>query len=315
MAIFTNSITGSVLGNSTGTASFAQTASIAFALANPVIGGAIISASRPSNLISGSLWWNSDDGNSYVQISGSSGSTFVPITTNVAGGTFGATFRNSYSGSTWTVLHNLGTTTPIVTVYSGSQVMIPATVTSTDVNTTTITFASSVSGSVVASTGVGGPTSSSFALSAVSATTASYLATPTICVQGDINQTVNVTTTLYSASTRLNITGSATKFSIGSFTVGATGITPNQSGFYKIEYSGWVEDNGGSATNGIFTIGVNNVEAARTQVTVNTGWYSNISFNTIHQVTAGQLIDFRLGTSGAQSLQVRDTTITLTRVG
>jgi hypothetical protein len=141
--------------------------------ASVTISGSAPSGSNPS----GSLWWNDNDGNLYIQVTSPSGSTYVPATNTVAGGNYGATFRNNYAGSTWTVQHNLGTTTPIVTIYSGSQVMIPATITSTDVNTTIVTFASAVSGSAVLSTGVGGPTSSSFALSAVSAQTASFATT------------------------------------------------------------------------------------------------------------------------------------------
>jgi hypothetical protein len=143
-------------------------------------GGAtvVVSGSAPSgSSTSGSLWWNNEDGNLYIQSTIRSGSSWVPAVSSVAGGNYGATYRNSYSASVWTVVHNLGTKEPIVQVYSGSQVMIPASIVSADTTTSIITFAGIVSGSVVASTGIGGPTSSSFALSSVSSVSASFATT------------------------------------------------------------------------------------------------------------------------------------------
>jgi hypothetical protein len=140
----------------------------------------LVSGSAPSgSASSGSLWWNTEDGNLYIQSTILSGSTWVPATNTVAGGNYGATFRNTYSASVWTVNHNLNTTSPLINVYSGSQVMIPASIVSTSPNISTITFAGIVSGSVVASTGIGGPTSSSFALSSVSSVSASYASSST----------------------------------------------------------------------------------------------------------------------------------------
>jgi hypothetical protein len=153
------------------------------------------------------------------------------------------------------------------------------------------------------------------AVSSSFAETASYLATPTICMQGVPDQNINNNTVVYATSTRIDLTNLSTKFSIGSFTVGATGITPNESGFYKIEYSGWVLDNGTNPTIAYVTMGVNGVEVSRTQATVATSAGIPINFQTIHQVTAGQLVDFRMGTSGTESIRVRHTTIILTRVG
>jgi hypothetical protein len=147
------------------------------------------------------------------------------------------------------------------------------------------------------------------------AVTASYLATPTICMQGVPDQNINNNTVVYATSTIIDLTNLSTKFSIGSFTVGATGITPNESGFYKIEYSGWVLDNGANPTVGYFTMGVNGVEVSRTQASLSVNYGIPINFQTIHQVTAGQLVDFRMGTSGNESIRVRHTTITVTRVG
>jgi hypothetical protein len=140
-----------------------------------------ISGSAPSgSKDSGSMWWNSEDGNLYIQVTSPTGSTYVPAVNSVAGGEYGATYRTNAAGATWNINHNLNTTSPLVTVYSGSSVMIPDTITNTDANNTTITFAAAVSGSVVLSTGIGGPTSSSFALSTTSASFATTASTTTL---------------------------------------------------------------------------------------------------------------------------------------
>jgi hypothetical protein len=170
-------ITGSLLvsGSQTVTGSLRITGSLL--LNGTPVGSAtvLVSGSAPSGSnSSGSLWWNTEDGNLYIQSTILSGSSWVPAVSSVAGGNFGATFRNSYSASVWTVNHNLGTTEPIVQIYSGSQIMIPASIVSLNAATSIITFAGIVSGSVVASTGVGGITSASYALTTPQATSASY---------------------------------------------------------------------------------------------------------------------------------------------
>lgn len=124
---------------------------------------------------SGSLWWNNDDGNLYIQSQGPTGSVWVPAMTTVAGSTFGATYTNTYAAATtWSVVHGLGTLTPLIQVYSGSTVIAPGTIRAVDTNTTQILFSTAVSGTVIASTGIGGPTSSSYALTSTTALTASY---------------------------------------------------------------------------------------------------------------------------------------------
>jgi hypothetical protein len=138
--------------------------------ASVIISGSIPSGSQPS----GTLWFNNQEGNLYIQYSGPTGSTYIPAVNSVAGGAYGATFRNAYSASTWTVNHGLNTTTPIIQVYSGSQTMIPASIVSTSPNISTITFANIVSGSVVAASGIGGQTSSSYALTSVNSISSSF---------------------------------------------------------------------------------------------------------------------------------------------
>jgi hypothetical protein len=140
-----------------------------------------ISGSAPSGAFSGSLWWNNNDGNLYIQVVTPTGSTYVPATNTVAGGNYGATFTSTNTGSVWTIIHNLDTTTPLVTVYSGSSVMIPASITSTNANTTVITFSGSVTGTAILSTGIGNETTDN----AVSASYASSI--------GQLNQSLVVT--------------------------------------------------------------------------------------------------------------------------
>jgi hypothetical protein len=155
--------------------------------ASVTISGSVPSGSKDS----GSLWWNETDGNLYVQIVTPTGSTYVPATNTVAGGNYGATYVFSGSGATWTINHNLGTRTPLITVYSGSSVMIPASIVSPTAQTTVVTFSGSVAGTAILSTGIGNAniklsesasvaTSASFASSALSSsftTTSSFAAT------------------------------------------------------------------------------------------------------------------------------------------
>lgn len=138
-----------------------------------------ITGSIPSGSAnSGSLWWNENDGNLYIQVTGPTGSTYVPATNTVAGGNYGATLVTARTGSTWSINHNLNTTTPLITVYSGSSVMIPATIDSLDANNTRITFSGSVTGTAVLSTGIGNATAN-LAVSASYATTASLVVNAT----------------------------------------------------------------------------------------------------------------------------------------
>jgi hypothetical protein len=169
-----------------GTASYASTASLADQaisasysltashLLNAPEGGAsvTISTTVPSeSKESGSLWWNEVEGNLYIQVKSPTGSVYVPATNTVAGGNYGATVTSPNTGSVWNINHNLNTTTPLVTIYSGSSVMIPAAVRSINANNTQITFSGSVQGTAVLSTGIGNETTNN-AVSASYATTA-----------------------------------------------------------------------------------------------------------------------------------------------
>lgn len=186
----------------------------------------LVSGSAPSgSQTSGSLWWNNEDGNLYIQSAINSGSSWVPAVTSVAGGNYGATYRNTYSASIWTVTHNLGTAEPIIQVYSGSQMMIPASIMAQDTTTSIITFASITSGSVIASTGVGGITTASFALMSATADSSSYALNSTSASYAlSSSYTLNATSASYASSSR-NATSASYLFQTGSY--GKTTIDSN----------------------------------------------------------------------------------------
>jgi hypothetical protein len=139
-----------------------------------------ISGSTPStSSVSGSLWWNDNDGNLYIQTRTPTGSVWVPAVSSVAGGDYGATRTFTQTGSVWSLNHNLNTTSPIVQVYSGSSVIIPVSIDIVNANNITVTFSQTSSGTAVVSTGIGGPTSSSFAITSVTSTSSSFASTAT----------------------------------------------------------------------------------------------------------------------------------------
>lgn len=85
----------------------------------------------------------------------------------------GFQFTQATGSSTWTVNHNLNTSTPLVDVYDSTyNQLIPASVSSISANTTQITFSTAQAGYAIISKGSG--ISSQVAVSASFATTASY---------------------------------------------------------------------------------------------------------------------------------------------
>ena len=92
-----------------------------------------------SLVVSGSLTLTSAS----LAVSGSLSINGINIT---ATGGFQQTFA---AATTWVVTHNLNTLYPVITVYNGSgQVIIPSSITATDVNTTTVAFNVAVAGTV-----------------------------------------------------------------------------------------------------------------------------------------------------------------------
>ena len=95
------------------------------------------------------------------------------------GGVSGYKHTQSISSATWTVTHNLGTLTPLITVYDANyDVILPNTITSQNSNETTIGFTYSTTGYVVVSAGEGYSQNTletaSYALKSETADTASY---------------------------------------------------------------------------------------------------------------------------------------------
>ena len=85
----------------------------------------------------------------------------------------GFQFTQPTGSSTWTVNHNLNTSTPLVDIYDSTyNQLIPASVSSISANTTQITFSTAQAGYAIISKGSG--ISSQIAVSASFATTASY---------------------------------------------------------------------------------------------------------------------------------------------
>lgn len=85
----------------------------------------------------------------------------------------GFKYTQSPGSTTWTIVHNLNTLTPLVDVYDSSyNQLIPAGILSVDVNTTQITFSTVQAGYAIISKGSG--INSETAISASFATSASY---------------------------------------------------------------------------------------------------------------------------------------------
>jgi cytoskeletal protein CcmA (bactofilin family) len=98
-----------------------------------------IDVSGSINILSGSLTVASAS----LSVSGSLSINGVNIT---ATGGFQQTFAAS---TTWVATHNLNTLYPVITVYNGlGQVIIPTSITATNVNTTTVTFNIAVAGTI-----------------------------------------------------------------------------------------------------------------------------------------------------------------------
>jgi hypothetical protein len=77
---------------------------------------------------------------------GSGFPVWVPMTNEV--NTY--TFQQSSAATTWTITHNLATTTPLVQIYDNTQKMlIPDEVTIVNSNSLTVTFGSALSGMAV----------------------------------------------------------------------------------------------------------------------------------------------------------------------
>ena len=110
-----------------------------------------------SDLTTGELAINVHDGKVFLRRSGSvtatefigDGSGLTNLTVSQT-----ATVKQSFTGTTWTVSHNLDTENPIVQAYdSDDYQIVPQSIRITDTDTITITFPNSVSGYAVVAKG------------------------------------------------------------------------------------------------------------------------------------------------------------------
>ena len=255
--------------------------------------------------------------------------------------------------------------------------MIPASIRSVNVNRTEITFATATAGTAIVSTGVGGPTSASFAATSNLAATASYINNlsqnvtitgsltvftgsgvelqvtstgvrignaltdnhlltgsvsvtgsvnvsgsitapvviiPTVAVQGNPNTAINNSSTTYSTSTRISMTAMTTILNQGGFTVGSTGITPTVAGYYEIRIDAFGLDAGGSNTTLTSFIGVNNVGVTQRLTSCLSNIYIGIANSAVAQVDAGELIDFRFGSTGGELITIQGASVFVRRI-
>ena len=130
----------------------------------------------------------------------------------------GYTFAQSSGASTWTITHGLNTLTPLVNVYdSGYNQLIPASITSTNVNVTTITFSTAQAGYAIISKGSGivsqtvasasyAQTASYFSGSIATAVSASYAVSSSYSVTSSFASTVGFNFQQVTPSTTWTIT-------------------------------------------------------------------------------------------------------------
>jgi hypothetical protein len=144
--------------------------------------------------------------------------------------------------------------------------------------------------------------------------TAPVVIIPTVAVQGNPNQAINNSSTTYSTSTRISMTAMTTILNQGGFTVGSTGITPTVSGIYEIRIDAFGLDAGGSSTLLTSFIGVNNAGVAQRLANFPISLYMSIANSAVAQVNAGQLIDFRFGSTGGELITIQGASVFVRRI-
>jgi hypothetical protein len=145
--------------------------------------------------------------------------------------------------------------------------------------------------------------------------TAPVVIIPTVAVQGNPNQAINNSSTIYSTSTRLNLTAAMTTgLNQGGFTVSSTGITPTVSGFYEIRIDAFGLDAGGTPTLLTSFIGANSVGLSQRLHNSLTSGYVTIANSCVANVTAGQLIDFRFGTTGGELITIQGASVFVRKI-
>lgn len=184
-------VLNAVSSSQASTASYITTAQTASYVAAANVVGTVTSASHANqadNAATANFATAAGNGG-VTQIIAGSGVTLLPptgvgnvtiITTGGGGTTIisGSNVTASFApATTWTFTHNLGTRTPVITVFDTNyNQIIPQNITLTNTSSATITFPTAEAGFAIASTGgtSGTALSSSYSLYSTYATTASY---------------------------------------------------------------------------------------------------------------------------------------------
>ena len=287
-----------ITGSLQGTATNATNASTASYVAGGNVVGTVLSAShadQADNAINATYAATAGNGG-VTNIVAGSGVTLIPTSgvgavTVIATGTGGVTIISgsvvtaSFSTSnTWNFAHNLGTRTPIITVFdSNYNQIIPENILLVDTGSATITFPTLESGFAIASTGGSSGTaiSSSYALLATYATTASYYAEtdpvyiaqkPTLATTGSNtfrgNQTITGSLTVSGSGTFTNI-GPAIFTGSVSIT-GSTTQTGNNTLIGNTVLSGSINISGSTTLNGTTSFYGTHILSGSNTITGNT---------------------------------------------
>ena len=289
-----------------------------------VTGSAPVDPITTGSLASGSLWYNTNVGNLFVQVQGPTGSVWVPATTSIPGGTYGSTGTFPFTNtSTVNINHNFNTTTPIVQVYSGSQQIIPATIQAIDANNLRVTFAVNTTGNVIISTGTNGAqtsVSASYAVSSSQSDVSDKLGSPIYCVEA-VNTSVGINTsgvTTYAGSTIVNpqSTNWNLRYYRGGFSISSNQLYVSRIGYWKVKWDFSGIDAGGANTTMAYYIGVNNVYQAARATTMLSGGYGYGHIETVVAVTnVSHPIDFRAGTSSGELFTINNYYMELEWIG
>lgn len=112
--------------------------------------------------------------------------------------------------------------------------------------------------------------------------------------------------------TKLKLVGTniTTKF-VNKITVEEIGLTIQEAGLYEIKLEGSVFDLGSSYTPMVLFIGVNGVEIAGSKITVTSGGNIPFALSIVHQLSTGDIIDFRFASTNNEGLQITNCHVTI----
>ena len=155
------------------------------------------------------------------------------------------------------------------------------------------------------------------ATSASYATTATNLVNPFIAAGASGLSTIinNGAGSNYATATVIDPTTSGYTILERSITKSSTGFTPTQTGYYQITFNIGARDTGGANTLFYFMIGVNGAAYTVRAQSIVSNFESIQTLNTVASVSAGQLIDFRIGTTGGDSITFGNFDVIISKVG